>query len=128
MPVLAALVLLASSTVRIEDALNPGTMICTCTPAANAAPSPVQEVSESAPPRVSTWGIAAGATALALFGGSYAAHVYSNNLTSGMGARSPSEVESLQGNASRWNTASTAMAIGGAALAGFTAAFFLLKF
>ena len=49
MPVLAALVLLASSTVRIEDALNPGTMICTCTPAANAAPSPVQEVSESAP-------------------------------------------------------------------------------
>jgi hypothetical protein len=119
---LAALVLLASSTVRAEDLLAPGTMICTCTPAASTVPSvataaPAVAVEDApAPPlRSGTWGVAAGATSLALFGGSFAAHLRSNDVA-------------LAGDASHWNTASTAMLIGGAAMAGFSAAFFVLRF
>lgn len=118
MTALAALVLLASSTVRAEDLLAPGTMICTCTPAASAAAAPPVAAEEAPAPswRSSRLGLYAGATSLALFGGSFAAHLRSNSdLT-------------LQGGDSRWNAASTALLIGGAAMAGFTAAIFAFRF
>ena len=115
MPALAALVLLASSTIRAEDLLTPGTMICTCTPAATA---PAVSVAEEAPPpswSSGRWGIYAGATSLALFGGSFAAHVRSSDLAPPTDSRN-------------WSTASTAMLVGGSVLAGFSAAFLVLRF
>jgi hypothetical protein len=117
MTALAALVLLASSTVRAEDLLAPGAMICTCVPAITAASAPPVAAEEAPAP---SWnrgrlGLYAGATSLALFGGSFAAHVRSSDPT-------------LQGGDNRWNTASTAMLIGGAAMAGFTAALFAFRF
>src|SRR5258708_36523077 len=75
MTALAALVLLASSTVRAEDLLAPGTMICTCTPAAATASAPPVAAEEAPAP---SWhrgrlGLYAAATSLPLFGGSVAA-------------------------------------------------------
>src|SRR5258708_29301791 len=81
MTALAALVLLASSTVRAEDLLAPGTMICTCTPAAATASAPPVAAEEAPAP---SWhrgrlGLYAGATSLALFGGAFAAHARSDD-------------------------------------------------
>lgn len=116
MPALAALVLLASSTVRVDDLFTPGTMICTCTPASATAAPPVATEEAPAPSwQPGKWGFYAGATSLALLGGSFAA-----------ARRSDSMGGSNVNNG--WNTASTAMLIGGAAMAGFTAALFAFRF
>jgi hypothetical protein len=117
MTALAALVLLASSTVRAEELLTPGALICTCVPAVTTASAPPVAAVEAPAP---SWnpgrlGLYAGATSLALFGGSFAAHMRSSDPT-------------LQGGDNRWNTASTALLIGGAAMAGFTAALFAFRF
>jgi len=122
---LAALVLLASSTFRAEDLLSPGTMVCTCSPTSTET-APVQEVVAPAPRLPTRWGIAAGAASLALFGGSYAAHVRSNSLAGSLG--DGTLASGRVGGSSTWNAASTAMLVSGAALAGFSAAFFVLRF
>jgi hypothetical protein len=119
MTALAALVLLASSTVRAEDLLTPpGTMICTCTPAAQSsvAPAPAEEAPAPSVWGPSHFGLYAGATSIALLGGSVAARWRG------------SETVTQPGDTNHWNTASTALLVGGAAMAGFSAAFLMWRF
>ena len=114
MPALAALVLLASASapVHIEDVF-PGTMVCTCT----KTPAPPAAAEEQPYWRSPTmWTIASGATLLVLIGGSIAAHF-----------RATGPNENLPGSGT-WNTASTAMLVGGSVLAGFSTAFFVMRF
>jgi hypothetical protein len=118
---LAAFVLLASSTVRAEDLFSPGTMICTCTPApqanqAAAAPVAAEEAPAPTAALPSHFGLYAGATSLALLGGAVAARWRGSDSTAAPGATS------------NWNTASTALLVGGAAMAGFSAAFLMWRF
>ena len=121
MPALAALFLLASSTttMRVEDVF-PGTMVCTCTqaPASAVSAQPTTTVTEEPSywRSPTAWGIASGATALVLFGGSLAAHLHSTGPNSGLPGSGP------------WSTASTAMLVGGSVLAGFSAAFLVMRF
>ena len=125
MSALAALVLLASASVRIEDSVPASTLICTCNPATSVSTTAIGMEPADSRARMTTWGVAAGASALALFGGSLAARLQSDRLESSPTAGRPT---ALGLDASRWNTASTAMLVGGAALAGFSAAFFLMRF
>ena len=116
MPALAALVLLASSstTMHVEDVF-PGTMVCTCTPTPNSAvPAASEEQSYWRSP--TAWAIASGATSLVLIGGSIAAHLHSTGVNAGLPGSGP------------WSTASTAMMVGGSVMAGFSAAFLVMKF
>lgn len=115
MPALAALVLLASSStppVHLEE-LFPGTMVCSCTKAP-APPAAGEDLPYWRSP--TTWGIASGATSLVLIGGSIAAHF-----------RAGGPNENLPGSGT-WNTASTAMLVGGSVLAGFSTAFLVMRF
>jgi hypothetical protein len=116
MPALAALLLLASSTTHVED-LFPGTMVCSCTQTASSIPTAPAVTEEQPYWRSPTgWAIASGATSLVLFGGSLAAHLHSTGVNSGLPGTGP------------WSTASTAMLVGGSVLAGFSAAFLVMRF
>jgi hypothetical protein len=125
MSALAALILLASTTPRLENSLAEATLVCTCNPASVTA-LPSLGIAESNDPRarMNSWGLAAGATAVALFGGSLAAHLHSGRLEASPTGRATT----LGLDAGHWNAASTAMLVSGAALAGFSAAFFLFRF
>jgi hypothetical protein len=118
MPALAALVLLASSTttMHVEDVF-PGTMVCTCTPTPSSAVPASAVTEEPSYWRSPTaWTIASGATSLVLIGGSIAAHLHSTGVNGGLPGSGP------------WSTASTAMLVGGSVLAGFSAAFLVMRF
>lgn len=125
MSLLATLVLLSSASVRLEESIPASTLICTCNPTTSIATTAVAIEPADARGRANTWGVAAGAGALALFGGSLVARLQSDSL---QGSAAPGRPTALGMDSSRWNTASTAMLVGGAALAGFSAAFFLMRF
>jgi len=117
MPALAALVLLASSstTLHVEDVF-PGTMVCTCTQAPSSSVTPGLAEEQPYWRSPTAWAIASGATSLVLIGGSIAAHLHSTGVNAGLPGSGP------------WSTASTAMMVGGSVMAGFSAAFLVMRF